>query len=129
MSRVQSREELFKLIFEFCLTGEKNEFSLETVINENENLDEEYIKRVYNGIVENYKQLEEEISKYAKGFSVERIFKVDLALLYLALYEIKFIKEIPNVVSVNEVLNLAKTYSTEKSASYINGVLSNFVKK
>lgn len=128
MSRIISREETFKLIFEFCSTGEVNDFSVEELIANNQQVEEEYVKQVYYGVVGKYDELKEDINRTSKSFTVDRIFKVDFALLLLALYEIKYMTEIPNAVSVNEVLNLSKIYSTEKSYSYINGILSNFVK-
>ncbi len=128
MSRVISREETFKLIFEYCSTGDVNDFSVEELIAENKQVEEAYVKQVYFGVVDKFSELKEDINKTSKTFTVDRIFKVDFALLLLALYEIKYMPEIPNAVSVNEVLNLSKVYSTEKSYSYINGILSNFVK-
>ena len=128
MSRVISREETFKLIFEFCATGETNDFSVNELIEANKDIESEYVKKVYYGVVEHFEELKDAIASTTKSFSVDRIFKVDFALLLLALYEIKYIDEIPNAVSVNEVLNLSKRYSTEKSFSYINGILANFVK-
>lgn len=124
MGRLETREELFKLIFEYTLVLEKNEMLEETL--EEAKLDKEYILSTYNGIVEHYDELKQEIAKYTKGYSIERVFKIDLALLLVAVYEIKYIKEIPAAVSINEALNLAKKYSTPKSASFINGVLANF---
>ncbi len=129
MSRVLSREVAFKLIFEYCITGEKNDFSVEQVLSENESADAEYVKQIYNGVTEKFTELESELASKVNGFTIDRIFKIDLSLLVLALYEIKYMDSIPPVVSINEVINLAKQYSTEKSASYINGVLSNFVGK
>ena len=58
------------------------------------------------------------------GFSLDRIFKVDKAILLVALYEIFFIPTIDYKVSVSEAINLAKKYSTEKSAKFINGILA-----
>ena len=129
MSRVLSREVAFKLIFEYCITGEKDDFSVEQVLSENESADAEYVKQIYNGVTEKFTELESELASKVNGFTIDRIFKIDLSLLVLALYEIKYMDSIPPVVSINEVINLAKQYSTEKSASYINGVLSNFVGK
>ena len=127
MSRAISREETFKLIFEYCVNGESNELTLNELIENNKQIEVDYVKTVYYGVVEHFDELKEEISKVSKTFSLDRIFKVDLALLLLSLYEIKYMPDIPHAVSINEVLNLAKVYSTEKSASYINGVLANFV--
>lgn len=128
MSRVESREEVFKLIFEYCMNKEVNELTLEQIM-ENSAIEEEYVKKVYYGIVEHFEELQNEILGASKGFALDRIYKVDLALLMLSLYEIKYMPEIPNAVSINEVLNLAKKYSTENSSKYINGVLANFVGK
>ena len=128
MSRVISREETFKLIFEFCATGELNDLTVSEMIETNKEVDVDYVNNVYYGVIKHFDELKEDISKTTKSFSVDRIFKVDFALLLLALYEIKYMPDVPNAVSVNEVLNLSKKYSTEKSSSYINGILANFVK-
>lgn len=129
MSRVLSRELAFKLIFEYCITGEKNDLTVEELLSENEDADKEYVTKVYSGVIENFDTLQSEIAQKVNGFTIDRVFKIDLSLLLLALYEIKYMDQIPAVVSVNEVLNLAKQYSTEKSAAYINGVLSSFIGK
>ena len=128
MSRVISREETFKLIFEFCATGEPNDLTVGELIELNKDVEADYVNKVYYGVVEHFDELKEDIANTTKSFSIDRIFKVDFALLLLALYEIKYMPEIPNAVSVNEVLNLSKRYSTEKSFSYINGILANFLK-
>jgi len=126
MGRVETREELFKRVFEFALTKEKcEEFEFE----DESKIELPYLKKTYDGITEKFDELVEEISAHTKGYSIGRVFKVDLALLLVAVYEIKYEKDIPPAVSINEALNLAKRYSTEKSASFINGVLANFAKK
>ena len=125
MSRAVSREEAFKLIFEYCMNGEANELTLNEVLSVPQ-VEEDYVKKVYYGVIEHIEELKQEIANVTKTFSLDRIFKVDLALLLLSLYEIKYMPEIPHAVSINEVLNLAKVYSTEKSSAYINGVLANF---
>ena len=71
-----------------------------------------------------YDELLEEIGKYAEGYEAERIYKVDLAILLLAVYEIKFMNDIPFKVSVDEAVNIANKYSTGKSGKYINGILA-----
>ena len=67
------------------------------------------------------------IDQYAGSFAYERLYKVDLSILLLATYEILY-TDIPFKVSVNEAVELAKTYSTEKSAAYINGILASIIK-
>lgn len=128
MSRRDARDVAFKLIFEFTFTKENKDFLIDEYSLEL-NLDGDdmsYIKEVYFGVISHYDELIQDISKYTENFSVDRIYKVDLALLLLAIYEIKYMEKIPFKVSVNEAIGLAKKYSTEKSVKYLNGVLSNF---
>jgi len=128
MSRSFARECAFKLVFEYVFNKEKNINLFDEYLNEDKNKQEVgYLSDVYNGIISHYDEFIEDIKKVSSSFKLDRIYKVDLAILLVALYEIKYIKSIPNKVSINEALNLAKTYSTEKSNAFINGILSNFV--
>ena len=125
MGRVETREELFKRVFAYSLT---KEVELEKD-DETKEFETEYLERAYSKIVENYDNIVGEIATFTKGYAIDRVYKVDLAILVVAVYEMKFEKDIPVAVSINEALNLAKKYSTEKSAGFINGVLANFAKK
>lgn len=127
MGRLETREQLFKMVFEYSLIKEKDENILDE-IEEDVKIDRDYLINSYNGIIEEYDALVEEIASLTKGYNKDRIYKIDLALLVVALYEIKHIDSIPEAVSINEALNLAKKYSTEKSAGFINGVLASIVK-
>ena len=126
MSRSIAREKVFKLVFEYVFNNEENNLLLAETIEELKD-EEPYIRDVYFGVIKHYDELCEFISNSAKGFSFKRLFKIDIAILLVALYEIKYIDEIPIKVSINEALNLAKSYSTEKSNKFINGILSNLV--
>lgn len=128
MSRSEAREIAFKLIFEYDFAKMKQ---VETFEEFSVGLGEDdlsYLNEVYNGVCANYDKLLEDIAENANGFEVSRIYKVDLAILILAIYEIKYMSSIPYKVSVDEALNLAEKYSTEKSSKYINGILSKFSK-
>ena len=128
MSRSYARECTFKLVFSYLFSKEKDFSALEEFLNEPKLKDEKgYLSEVYNGIINNYSQLSSEISKLSEGFKVDRIYKIDMAILLVAVYEMKYIDSIPPKVSINEALNLAKIYSTDQSSSYINGILKNFV--
>ena len=129
MSRKDSREKVFQLVFEFCFSGEKNELSLENALSEIKSEDDKkYVSDVYLGVVQNFDVLKNAIIEKTTGFSFDRIFKVDLAIMLVALYEIRFYN-IPEAVAINEAVDIAKKYSTEKSANYVNGVLAGLVKK
>ena len=75
-----------------------------------------------------YDELLEKISGSIEKFALDRLYKVDLAILLLAVYEISYVDSVPFKVSVDEALSLAKKYSTEKSGKYINGVLAKFAR-
>ncbi|MCI9031254.1 MAG: transcription antitermination factor NusB [Clostridia bacterium] len=124
MSRKTAREQVFKLIYERCVEGEPNSFSLDLTLEKCDDDDALFIRKLYAGINEKYAYLQRIIERYSKGFTFERIFKIDCGLLMLASYEILYIDDIPVAASVNEALELAKKYSTDKSVSFINGVLA-----
>ena len=124
MSRKTAREQVFKLIYERCVEGEPNSFSLDLTLEKCDDDDALFIRKLYAGINEKYAYLQRIIERYSKGFTFERIFKIECGLLMLASYEILYIDDIPVAASVNEALELAKKYSTDKSVSFINGVLA-----
>ena len=127
MSRKNARESVFKLVFEYVFNKEEDLEFFNQLIEENKT-EESYIKEVYYGVINHYDDLCDIIAKNASGFSFNRLFKVDLAILLVAIYEVKFMENIPHKVSINEALNLAKLYSTEKSNKFINGILATVVK-
>lgn len=129
MTRKQAREEAFILIFE----KEFNDDTLEDILSLAEEVrdlkPDEYIKNVFFGVFENLEKIDEIISQNAVGWSIKRITKTALAILRLAIYEIKFYSEIPVSVSINEAVELAKKYATKEDASFINGILSTVAKQ
>ena len=126
MSRRDARDVAFKLIFAYTFDNEKNVEALEEYVSNMDKDDKSYVFEVYNGVTTKFNELKQMISENAEKFDVDRIFKVDFAILSLAVYEIQYMQSIPYKVSVDEALNLAHKYSTEKSAKYINGILSKF---
>ena len=130
MSRKFAREQAFKLIYEYCITNKKNPLTYKELTAEGDMAaeDAEYVNGVFNGATAHFDELSAEIARTAEGFSLERVYKIDLAILLLALYEIRYLPEVPVSVAINEAVELAKTYSTEKSKSFINGILAQAVK-
>lgn len=125
MSRKIAREIAYKLIFEYLFTKEKDEDNLRIIEQEQElsALDVDYVKNVFDGVIEHYDELSEMLSKHTKNFTLDRIFRPDLAGLLLASYEMKYMNDIPLKVSISEILDIVKSYSTEKSNIFVNGVL------
>lgn len=94
----------------------------------NNAIDIEYMKRVCNELSVNSCDIEELIKKYAINWSINRIAKVDLAILKLSICEIVYMnKEVPVKVSINEAIDLAKLYCDDKSPKFINGILGSVV--
>lgn len=128
MSRRDAREVALKLIFEYIFTGEEKRDLVDEYTANFDADDTSYVNVVYFGVVGHYDDLILKIKDVIEKFSYERLFKMDLALIMLGLYEILYMESIPYKVSVDEALNLAQKYSTEKSIKYINGVLSKFAR-
>ena len=132
MNRSETREAAFKLLYQIEIQKEANNEDIELFF-ENNNIDstesKEYIIDVISGINNNSKEILQKISKNLKeDWEVERISKVNLAILKLAIYEIDY-KELPYKVVINEVVELAKKYGEEASPSFINGILASIVKE
>ena len=76
-----------------------------------------------HGVIENIDFIDQEIKRYAQNWAFDRIAKVDLSVLRLAIYELSFRKDIPPIVSIYEAIDLGKTFSNEESKRFINGIL------
>lgn len=123
MTRSEKREQGFILIFESL-------FGDQTVHNVLENthrvLDEElsdYSRELLWGVEDNKAMLNSLIDNNTKNWARERISKASLAILYLALFEMKFNDKVPQSVAINEAVNLAKKYGAEQDPKFINGIL------
>lgn len=128
----KSRVYTFQLIYEYLFLNEYQECTMNSMIESDPDLnkyDVAYIKNVYKGVVDSFDVLVETVEKYALNFSFDRIFKADLALLLLGIYEMKFMPKIPLKVTINEILEISKVYSTKKSFNYINGILAKVYKE
>lgn len=122
--RKQARESAFKVIYKSLFL--ENDYSVEEILEEDNILEAEDVSFV-NTLVELYQQNTEEINnsinEKLKGYTPERVYRIDRAILAVALAEIKFYKNTPIKVVINEAVEMAKKYSTEKSYSFVNGML------
>ena len=132
MNRSAIRENAFKLIYSLEIQKLENlEEQIELFFESNNIKDEEakiYIKNVVLGINENEEKVLEDIEKNLKDeWKLNRISKMDLSILKLAIYEIKF-SDVPYKVAINEAVELAKRYGEDKSKNFVNGILASVVK-
>lgn len=132
MKKSEAREMLFKALYEIEIQKDVTDEHINLFIESNEIEDEElinYIKESVKAIDSKKEELEALISKnLKKDWTIERISKTNIALLKLAIYEIKY-SDVPFKVSINEAVDLAKKYSDETSPAFVNGVLASIVAK
>ena len=129
MTRKIAREEAFILIFEKAFNDSSIEEILELAKEVRELEVDDYINKVFSGVFEKIEEIDALISENAVGWRIERISKTALSVLRLAIFEIKFMDDIPNAVSINEAVELCKKYATKEDASFVNGILATVVRK
>ncbi len=131
MKRTETREQAFRLIYSSQIQKDMDEEQINIFIEEN-NLGEEeaeYIKNIFYGIKENKEEIEKLISSNLKEkWSMDRISKIDLSILKLAIFELVYSK-LQYKVAINEAVELAKKYGEDSSKSFVNGVLASIVKE
>ena len=139
MTRAQVREHIFRLLFRVEFNDEREmpaqvaRYFENPLMGSEKEADEEkrippgdtlYITDKYEKIAALLPELDEQINAAAKGWKVNRMGKVDLTILRLAVYEMKYDEDIPVSVAINEAVELAKKFGQEESASFINGILA-----
>lgn len=128
--RTNARETVFKIVFASQFTGGRDEV-LKSALYKNEKLSKDdisYADRVLDIIAEHGAEFAGEIDKRSLAFPESRLFPADRSALFVALAEIKYMDDIPDVVSVNEAANIASKYSSPKSASFVSGLLAEVIK-
>lgn len=128
MTRKQAREEAFILIFEKEFNDNSIEDIMETAAEARDLVPDDYVNRVFKGVYDSLGELDSLISESLVGWSITRISKTALCIMRLAIFEMKYIEEIPVSVSINEAVELCKKYATENDASFVNGILSTVAK-
>ena len=127
MTRRALREQVFKMLFrvEFHDAEEMKEQAV--LFDEEESCsekDKEYITKKFENIVEKITEIDAAVNEVAKGWKTTRMGKVDLTIIRLAVYEMKYEEDIPVKVAINEAVELAKQYGTDDSPAFVNGVLA-----
>lgn len=130
MKRTEQREHIFKMLFsvDFNEGSEQPEQAalyLEQIEDAKEK-DIEYIRAKVQKIEEKVEEIDALLNSHTKGWKTTRMNKVDLTILRLAVYEIKWDEDVPAGVAIDEAVNLAKTYSSDEGPAFVNGVLARF---
>lgn len=130
-TRSEARIEAFKLIFQTQANTEDPNFLIDTMLDEHPESEKNlnYIKTVFFGVLEKTDELLEDINKnLGKNWKLDRISKVSLAVLKLAIFEIKYLEDVPHKVAINEAVEIEKKFDDPDNSAFVNGVLGGFVK-
>ncbi len=132
MKRHEAREVALKALFAYDLGKNDLDFVLKHLLEENNKVDENsksFIEYLVQGVLEHKEKIDALIAQHSMEWKFERIAAVDRNIMRIALYEINYTPDMPAAVAINEAVELAKNYSSQESARFINGILGNFIKK
>ncbi len=125
MTRKEARQEAFQLLFETEFRTDAAPDAIYALSKEDRDFaDNEYIKRVYFGVREHLEEIDAMIMRHSNGWKPSRITAVSRNAMRLCIYEMKFMEEIPMAVSINEAIELVKTFDDAKMRAFVNGVLN-----
>lgn len=123
MNRNESRKVIMTILYQiFLYQRDKIDYKMDEVINENLEIDNEFVKEMVNGVLNKKEELYEIANKNLNDWKMSRLGLTDQAILCLGLYELLY-TDTPDVVAINEAVELAKSYSDDKVKNMINGVL------
>ncbi len=128
MSRIEVRDSAFKLIFEKLLRNDPIETLYEIAEDIDEIIVNDAVKELVNGTLAHAEELDGIIQQYSKSRALARIPKINLAILRIALYEIRYDDGTPQNAAISEAVNLAKQYTYEEDARFINGLLGAYAR-
>ena len=112
-----------KVIYQtYILENTKNEYNINDLIKEQIEVENEFVNSCVEGIIKNQKEINKLANKYMNNWTINRLNKVDKAILSLAIYELMY-TDTPSVVAINEAIELSKKYSEEAVTKMINGIL------
>jgi N utilization substance protein B len=130
MTRKETREELMKLFYQLDMTDNIVGFNADEYIESLEmKVDDKYFILTVNNFVKNFAEIDESLEKYSSGWKLNRMAKVDLAILRLAVCEMEYDESIPVSVSINEAVEISKKYSNFDAHKFINGILGNLSRR
>lgn len=123
MNRGEARVIIMTILYQILMYQNSNiSYDVNDVIKENLEIDNEFVKQMVTGVLNNKTKLEKVANDNLKDWKISRLGLTDQAILYLGLYELLYTNT-PEVVAINEAVELAKKYSDEKVKNMINGVL------
>lgn len=125
MKRRDAREEVFRLLFETEFHGEMSPEEIYSLAMEDRDFENDgYIRETYYGVREKLAEIDSMIARHANGWRTDRIAPVSRNILRLCVYEMKWGKDVPVIVALNEAIELDKKFDDPKAKAFVNGVLN-----
>ena len=129
MTRHESRQKAFCLLFEKTFTDMDIDEIIQGATETRELSVNDFTLQLAKGTVEHLDEIDALIESKLKNWKLSRISKVSLSILRMAVYELKYLADVPSSVAINEAVELAKQYASEDDYSFVNGVLGNVAKE
>ena len=122
-NRSELREIIMKVMYQtYILDSTKSKYDIKVLIKEQLEIENDFVNSSVNGIIKHQKEISDIANKYLVDWNIDRLSKVDKAILSLAIYELKY-TDTPSIVVINEAVELSKKYSDEKVTAMINATL------
>lgn len=122
-NRSELREIIMKVIYQtYILDKTKNNYDVDDLIKEQLEVENDYVRDCINGIIKNQKEINKLANKHMNNWTIDRLNKVDQAIISLGIYELMY-TDTPSIVAINEAIELSKKYSEEAVTKMINGIL------
>lgn len=123
MNRTELRKKIMTILYQIFLYESNNiDYDIEEVIKEQVKVENEFVNTIVNGVLEYRNDIDKIANKHLKDWTIDRLGKTDQAILRMGIYELVY-TDTPEIVSINEAVELAKEYSDEKVKNMINAVL------
>ncbi len=122
-TRSELRKKIMTILYQIAVFDKnKIDYNVDDLIKENVEIDNEFVKEIVYGTVTYKNEIDELANKYMKDWTIDRLGFTDIAILRMAIYELIY-SDTPDIVVINEAIELAKSYSDDKVVKLINGVL------
>ncbi len=127
LTRSEARKKCMTILYQIDIYKERKiQYEVDKVISENMPIENEFVNGIVNGVLENEKEIDELANKYMKDWTIDKIDKTGAAIMRIAIYELKY-TETPDIVAINEAIELAKEYSDDNVRKIINAVLDKMI--
>ena len=129
MNRTELRKKIMTILYQIFLYESNHiDYKVEDVIKESVPVENDFVNEIVNGVLEYKNDIDRIANKHLKDWTIDRLGKTDQAILRMGIYELVY-TDTPEIVAINEAVELAKKYGEDKSSAFVNGVLANIVKE